>query len=64
MEACGLRLVKSAVQQPFRRPVGSCGYGIFTYIGVVSEVNVGKHSIHGVFGHRVYQHPNSCQVSS
>ena len=25
-------------------------YGIFTYIGVISEGNVGKYAIHGVFG--------------
>ena len=25
-------------------------YGIFTYIGVVSGVNVGKYAIHGVSG--------------
>ena len=26
------------------------GTGIFTYIGVISEGNVGKYAIHGVFG--------------
>ena len=26
-------------------------YAIYAYIGVVSEVNVGKYAIHGVFGY-------------
>ena len=29
-------------------------YAIYAYIGVVSEVNVGKYAIHGVFGYHTY----------
>ena len=29
-------------------------YGIFTYIWLIFEVNVGKYSIHGAYGHNIH----------
>ena len=46
------RAISNLFDQSFTFPKHSM-YGIFTYIGVVSGVNAGKYSIHGVLGYLV-----------
>ena len=47
------------VISPKLYPIGSM-YGIFTYIWLISMVNVGKYTIHGSYGHVVFGHTLCC----
>ena len=48
------KLVANEELKPLNTPRSSM-YGIFTYIWVIYEVNVGKYSIHGAYGY-IYIH--------